>query len=132
MFGVTAKHAAEGSSFDRNEAHVLSIFGKVTGAAGVMAGHAMDAAGAGLDGVKAILADVAVAAADLQSIGYEVCDVEVSVTLPPSVTVYLAQVGDPRDEAFAALLANRSSQTTAWLLIKLTQQANRWAKTLRF
>lgn len=111
---------------------MFGIFDKMKGAAGALAGRAADAAGAGLDVVTAILADVNAATADLHSVGYEVCDVEVSVTLPPSVTVIVKRVGEPTDEAFTALLANRCNQTTAWLMIKLTQQADRWSKSLRF
>jgi hypothetical protein len=111
---------------------VFGILDKMKGAAGALAGTAADAAGAGFDTVKGILDAVGVAAADLETIGYSVRDVEVAVSLPPSVTVFLTRTGDPTDEAFAALLANRSGQTTAWLMIKLTQQAHRWSQKLRF
>src|SRR4051794_40418073 len=102
------------------------------GAAGALAGHATDACGAGFDTVKGILEGVSAAEADLAEIGYSVRDVEVTVSLPPSVTVFLTRTGQPTDEAFAAKLANRHNQTTAWLLIKLTQQADRWSRKLRF
>src|SRR5262245_50026555 len=102
------------------------------GAAGALAGHASDAAGAGFETVKGILEGVGAAEADLEAIGYTVRDVEVTVSLPPSVTVFLTRTGQPTDEAFAAKLANRHNQTTAWLLIKLTQQADRWSRKLRF
>src|SRR4051794_17264094 len=102
------------------------------GAAGALAGHATDACGAGFDTVKGILEGVSAAEADLAEIGYSVRDVEVTVSLPPSVTVFLTRTGQPTDEAFAAKLANRHNQTTAWLLIKLTKQADRWSRSLRF
>jgi hypothetical protein len=111
---------------------VFGILDKMKGAAGALAGHATDAYGAGFDTVKGILEGVSAAEADLEAIGYTVRDVEVTVSLPPSVTVFLTRTGQPTDEAFAAKLANRHNQTTAWLLIKMTQQADRWSRKLRF
>jgi hypothetical protein len=111
---------------------VFGILDKMKGAAGALAGHATDAYGAGFETVKGILDGVSAAEGDLAEIGYVVRDVEVTVSLPPSVTVFLTRTGQPTDEAFAAKLANRHNQTTAWLLIKMTQQADRWSHKLRF
>src|SRR5215207_6607008 len=110
---------------------MLGIFGKVKGAAGALANHAVEACGGGIDSARGILDGVADASGDLESIGYTMRDIEVAVGLPPSVTVYLSRTGTPTDDAFGAALARRAEQTTPWLLIKMVQQADRLSGKLR-
>jgi hypothetical protein len=110
----------------------MGLINKVKSTAGSLAGQVAEVCGGGLDGARAILEEVATASGDLETIGYHVRDIEVTVSLPPSVTVYLVRQGQPSDEAFAAALARRAGQRSAWALIKLVQQADRWSTSLRF
>lgn len=110
---------------------MLGIFGKVKGAAGALANQAAEACGGGIDTARGILDGVADASGDLEAIGYTVRDIEVAVGIPPSVTVFLSRTGTPTDDAFGAALARRSDQSTAWLLIKMAQQADRLSGKLR-
>jgi hypothetical protein len=110
---------------------MLGILDKVKGAANTIASSTIDACGAGLDSARKTLDEISAASADLEALGYTVRDIEVSVSVPPAVTVFLTRTGEPTEEAFTAALANRSGQSTAWLLIKLTQQADRWSNSLR-
>jgi hypothetical protein len=93
---------------------------------------AAEFAGSGVEAARSLLEGVSAASGDLETLGYEIRDIEVSVTVPPSVTVYLVRHREPHDEAFAAVLARRDGQRTAWLLIKLLQQADRWSRSLKF
>jgi hypothetical protein len=110
----------------------MGLFSRVKSTAGSLAGKVGELCGGGLDGARGILEDVAIASGDLEAIGYHVRDIEVTVSVPPSVTVFLVRRGQPSEEAFAAALARRAGQRSAWALIKLVQQADRWSTSLRF
>jgi hypothetical protein len=110
----------------------MGVFNKVKDGAGFIASQAAELCGVGMDAARGILEDVAAASGDLEALGYEVRDIEVTVSVPPSVTVFLTRHGDPTDDAFGAALARRSGQRSAWLLLKMVQQGNAWSTSLRF
>jgi hypothetical protein len=110
----------------------MSLFEKVKSGVGNLASQAAEACGVGMDAARGILEDIAVASTDLEEIGYVVRDIEVTVSVPPSVTVYLVRHGEPNEDAFGAALARRAKQRSAWLLLKMVQQANGWSTSLKF
>jgi hypothetical protein len=110
----------------------MGLFNKVKDGAGLLASQAAELCGVGMDAARGILEDVAAASGDLEELGYEVRDIEVTVSVPPSVTVYLIRHGEPTDDAFGAALARRAGQRSAWLLLKMVQQGNSWSTSLKF
>ena len=109
----------------------MGLMDRVKSAAGAVADKVGEACAGGVEMAQATLADVSAASADLSRVGYRVTAVEVQVGVPPGVTVFLVKERDATDEQFAAVLADHADSTAACLLIRLVQQADRWALRLR-
>ena len=85
---------------------------KIKSAAKAVADIAGDTVGAGFEKVKGPLNELSAGAPDLERVGYRVGEIEVVLTLPPRLVLYLSREAPATEEAFQALLANYANNQT--------------------
>src|SRR5262245_27167610 len=99
------------------------MFDRIKSAVGAVRELAQDAVEAGVEKSKAQLDELAAVAPALEQLGYRIGEIELAVSVPPSILVHMTRESAPSAEAFQAAQANFAGRSTILTVLKLIQLA---------
>lgn len=100
-------------------------------AARSVAGLAGDTLSAGMEHLKESLVELSAASEDLEQLGYQLGQIEVSCSIPPRLIVFMARQGKASAEAYQAMLAKHEKRTTVKTVIHLLQMGDKLVEQVK-